>query len=167
MAMDERTRQELSQPFGPVMDSINALQKIWNERPPLLVAVGDDTLYRLLQNGVEPDIGVFDLKCRRQPIPKNQEEAILAVAGSAGEVENQPGTVSKSLGRAVDEALLSGRGWIRVDGEDDLAALVFMARSPDGTVILYGQPDAGMVWVEITPELRGRALEMLIKVRQQ
>lgn len=165
MALDEKLRSELALPFGEVLPAINALDRIWKVRPSLLVAVGDDTIYRLLKNGVKPDIGVFDLRCQRMPLDTEMENEILEASEGAQEAENPAGQVTPALSAAVEMALMQRGGWIRVDGEDDLAALVFFAKAPDGAVILYGQPKEGMVWVEAGEALRQRALGLLIKIR--
>ncbi len=165
MPMDEQARGELSAPFGEVYDAIVALQKIWSQRPRLLIAVGDDTIHRLVKNGVMPDIGVFDLRCMRAPLGREMEEAIVEAAGKCDVVRNPPGGVTNELSAAVEAALMLGSGWIRVDGEDDLAALVFFAKAPYGAVVLYGQPKQGMVWVEVNERLRGKAIDLLVRIK--
>jgi len=166
MALDEKTILELRTPFGPVMESLAAMQRIWARRPQLLIAVGDETLFRLLENGIKPDIGVFDLRCRRASIGEMKERLILNAAGNAIVARNPPGAITPELRAAVDESLLEGGRWIRIDGEDDLAALVFFARAPDGAVVLYGQPNMGLVFAEVDDEIRGRALELMLKIRE-
>lgn len=166
MAMDEETILALRAPFGPVMETLAAMQRIWARRPHLLVAVGDETIARLLDNGIRPDIGVFDLRCRREGIGEMKERLILNAAGDAIAAANPAGTITAELRSAVDEALLEGTRWIRVEGEDDLAALVFFARAPDGAVVLYGQPNMGLVWVEVDGKIREKAMELMLKIRE-
>jgi uncharacterized protein (UPF0218 family) len=39
---------------------------------------------------------------------------------------------------------------LRIDGEEDLAALAVLYHSPLGAYVYYGQPDVGMVRVVVT-----------------
>jgi uncharacterized protein (UPF0218 family) len=48
-----------------------------------------------------------------------------------------------------------------VDGEEDLATLPAVVAAPDGASVVYGQPDEGMVLVEVTPETRAEMRELL------
>ncbi|HJK04728.1 MAG TPA: DUF359 domain-containing protein [Methanocorpusculum sp.] len=50
---------------------------------------------------------------------------------------------------------------ILVEGEEDLAVLPLIERLPDGALILYGQPNEGVVVCEVTPVLRQHAKELL------
>lgn len=166
MALDEKTREKLKEPFGALLDSSIALQAIWASRPPLIIAVGDETIFRLLQNGVTPDIAAYDLKCKRKPVQDDVRKAILASAEKPIKVKSPAGEITRELSEEANAALLRGRGWIQIEGEDDLSALLFMARAQDGAVVLYGQPGKGMVWVQVNETVRGKARDFLIKMRE-
>jgi uncharacterized protein (UPF0218 family) len=47
---------------------------------------------------------------------------------------------------------------VLVKGEEDLAALVVMMYAPNGTLIVYGQPDEGAVLVEENEDVRNSAV---------
>ena len=48
-----------------------------------------------------------------------------------------------------------------VDGEEDLLGFPAVLLAPDDSVIIYGQPDVGIVWVPVTPENKTIARELL------
>ena len=50
---------------------------------------------------------------------------------------------------------------VLVDGEEDLAVLPLILILPDSSVILYGQPNEGVVFCEVNPTLRKKAEELL------
>ena len=46
---------------------------------------------------------------------------------------------------------------ITVFGEEDLLVLPVCIHAPDNSIVLYGQPNEGLVLVEITTEIRNKA----------
>ena len=46
---------------------------------------------------------------------------------------------------------------IYIDGEEDLVVLPLIQNLPVHSLVLYGQPDAGVVLCEITQDIRERA----------
>jgi len=53
---------------------------------------------------------------------------------------------------------------IFVRGEEDLAALPAILLAPEGSVVLYGQPDEGVVFVSITKSKKEEILDLLDKI---
>lgn len=169
MVMDEKLREKLAQPFGPVLEASQAIHRLFKDRPTLLIAVGDQTIYNLLSANHVPDIGIFDLRCQRKAVEEGMQEYILTAAtlqGGAPKIHNPAGGITPAMEKAVTEAVRKGKGWLQIEGEDDLAALVAMAHAPDHAVVLYGQPKEGMVWAGISQKLRHEAQELLQKVKE-
>ena len=50
---------------------------------------------------------------------------------------------------------------ITVFGEEDLLVLPVCIHAPDNSIVLYGQPNEGLVLVEITTEIRNKAQTLL------
>ena len=117
-----------------------------------------------------PDIGIYDLHCQRKAVDIGMREYILTAASFAGEparVSNPAGTIQPELERAVEQALKDGKGWVHIEGEDDLAGLVVMAHAPARSILLYGQPQKGVVWVEIDAKKKHEARELLEQVKKE
>jgi uncharacterized protein (UPF0218 family) len=77
-------------------------------------------------------------------------------------VRNPSWEITVDLWRAIGEAFKTGdRVLIEVQGEEDLAALACIAMAPDGSAVLYGLPDRGVVVVKASARARGQALDIL------
>ncbi len=169
MPMNETLRARLAKPFGEVLDFNDVAGRIRSARPSLLAAVGDQTIMHLLDAGLTPDIGIFDLLCQRKEVPPEWKKKLEAAArreGGAVRAFNAPGTVNALMEDSVRDCLGIGSGWVEINGEDDLASLVVMAYARIGSVLLYGQPNAGMVWVEIDEKKQKEARELLKEIKQ-
>ncbi|MFH1095142.1 MAG: DUF359 domain-containing protein [Candidatus Micrarchaeota archaeon] len=164
--MSDEIRRQLSKPFGPLMGFDEALPAI-SRRRGALIAVGDQTILNLLAQGIRPDIGVYDGATRRKPIPQGSLDKIegAAHAGPLTYAKNPAGSISMDMEAKVIQALAAGKGWVRIEGEDDLASLVAMAGAWEGSLLLYGQPGEGVVVVEIDGKMKKKAKELLKKIK--
>ena len=50
---------------------------------------------------------------------------------------------------------------VSVDGEEDLLGFPAVLLAPEDAVVLYGQPDVGIIWVPVTIENKVLARELL------
>jgi hypothetical protein len=50
---------------------------------------------------------------------------------------------------------------ITVDGEEDLLVLPVCMSAPENSVVLYGQPNEGLVLVHVTPEIQAKVQKIL------
>jgi len=48
-----------------------------------------------------------------------------------------------------------------VNGEEDLLVIPVCIYAPDNSVVMYGQPNEGLVIVKITPEIRNKTQTLL------
>jgi cytidyltransferase-like protein len=83
-------------------------------------------------------------------------------------VKNPPGNITPTLfaaiKRSIKSYLANGRQRIiKVLGEEDLAGVPAMLLSPLGSVVLYGQPQEGLVVVEIIEEKKEELLLLIQK----
>ena len=113
-----------------------------------LVIVGDITLRNMLAVGVTPHLAIVDLKSRRK------KEKGTKLEGTIVKVVNPPGMISKDLWDKIHEAIEKSGTTILVDGEEDLAVLPCIIEADWDTVILYGQPDEGIVYVHVNEETK-------------
>jgi uncharacterized protein (UPF0218 family) len=155
--LPESLRLEFKKPFGKVMDNDELIRQI-KSRKGLLITVGDECSYSLIKNGINPDIVIYDLRVKRKDILGEMRDALGKFDDDEVIVHNQPGVIMDELIASVKDALRKGRGKILVKGEEDLAALVVMIYAPDGSLVVYGQPDEGAVLVEENAEVREMAV---------
>lgn len=113
---------------------------------PIFV-VGDASANFVLNNGLRPQIIIYDRKVERRQVPKDLELAINDYDIKEIKVKNPQSTLTHELVEAVKVGL-NGKVKIFVEGEDDLTALAIIALAKKGT-LLYGLPKAGMLIVDI------------------
>ncbi|NYZ76611.1 DUF359 domain-containing protein [Candidatus Micrarchaeota archaeon] len=155
--LQETLRPELRRPFGKVVNNDELLRAI-KDRKGLLISVGDECSYLLIKAGVNPDVVVYDLRIRRKDVIGDIRDVLGKFNDGEVIVHNQAGVIMDELIESVKDALEKGRGKIFVKGEEDLATLVVMMYAPNGSLIVYGQPDEGAVLVEENEEVRNRAI---------
>lgn len=144
-------------------------------RPILVCTVGDEATKMCNQIGIAVNLAVFDFKVRRVKIYNSISDlgfispfARGPLANPVVTVRNPAGNITKTLLEAVRKSI---KGFIqdrktkliKVVGEDDLAALPVILLSPLNSIVLYGQPDRGVVVVKVTEEVKTKLLEMIQK----
>lgn len=159
-------RGELKEPLGElVRGEIPApyLRIAPLVRGSFLVTVGDVVTENALRVGLSPDLAIYDHKTKRREYnPAVDSNAVFLT------VKNPPGTVTKALLNAIKKgveiALRGRRVHIKVNGEEDLAAIPAVLYAPTGSVVLYGQPDEGVVLIKVTPECKRRCAKILSRM---
>ena len=112
-----------------------------------IIAVGDQVVFALLSHGIRPHVAVFDFKTLRNPVDIAVRERLEKEYPDANRVYNPAGEITKGLA-LIAPILMRDGGALLVEGEEDLAALVFIDIMEKGYVVLYGQPGEGAVLVE-------------------
>jgi len=131
-----------------------------------VVAVGDATVQSLFKLGVHPHVRVFDLKTRREALSAKDQAWFSTLHGQRLTAVNPAGHVTPSLEKAVHAALASPvPANVFVIGEEDLAVLPALLHAPLGATICYGQPKVGLVVVDVTPENKAKAHQLLGKFK--
>ncbi len=138
--------------------------------PTRLISVGDVTTFHLLEAGIFPDICIVDNRTKRQPVATHMSTRNMDKIYKEVSVDNPAGIITDALIKTLCEAFASEKPLrIFVRGEEDLATLPVILLAPLGAVVLYGQPDEGVVLVKVTEEKKKeiRALfEKLISKNQ-
>lgn len=168
MAINNIMRERLAKPFGEVLAFEGVKGRLQANRPKTIIAVGDQTIVNLLGAKIIPDIAVYDGICQRKEVPREWMTLIREAAmreGGSIRAPNMPGTINPKMEARVRDVLSIGGGWVEIEGEDDLCSLVVMAYARAGSVLLYGQPNAGMVWVEIDEKKQKEAQEILREIK--
>lgn len=150
--MPEGLRILLHKPFGRLIENIGELKNI---NPGKVVTVGDVTTMYFLKNGINPAISVIDFIVERKKrftditqLGFRRDEKITKVINPAGTISEDVWPVLaqtvKKLSRKKSTQI------ILVDGEEDLLVLPLILSLPLSFMIFYGQPNAGLVQVEVT-----------------
>ena len=161
LTLPDDLRGAFKDPMGPVYTDTERLLAAAGDP---IVAVGDVVTYHLRVAGRDPDVAVIDGKTKREAVGE-EIAAVLDDENHRIDVENAPATLSAAMLDALVEALASDDPVvIYVTGEEDLATVPAIVAAPEGASVVYGQPDEGMVLVDVTPESRREARELLAKL---
>ncbi|MFA5077182.1 MAG: DUF359 domain-containing protein [Candidatus Micrarchaeia archaeon] len=163
MIVPEHVKSELREPLGALMDFQHFLSMYGKER---IVAVGDAVVLALLRAKAEPFVSVYDFSTRRSPLPESEKNELARKYQKPRVCENPAGTITESLEESAKLVLKTG-GALKVHGEEDLAALVFMRLCPNGLVIIYGQPEKGVVAIECNEKSRKKAEGFFERMRER
>lgn len=162
LVVPEEMRKELRKPLGELLQFGDFLEKYGKRK---IIAVGDIVTLALLGRGMRPFAAVYDFRSMRSELEKEGREKISSAYPSPLVAENPPGKITDELEKEAEKISKAG-GALFVEGEEDLAALVFMRISPRDCVIMYGQPGEGVVAVECNEKSRKKAEELFKKMRR-
>ncbi len=165
--LTERLRVFLKEPFGTLIEgtrqqTMSQLKRlILDEKPPLIVSVGDVVSKNLHDGNIHPHLSIIDYISRRnQVIPKESpvEKTVY--------VKNPQGTITDEALSAVKAALETNvHTHIVVDGEEDLLALASVLYAPENSFVIYGQPCVGIVVVFASVEKKAQVKEFLKEMK--
>ncbi|HOP09469.1 MAG TPA: DUF359 domain-containing protein, partial [Candidatus Methanofastidiosa archaeon] len=71
--------------------------------------------------------------------------------------------ITRELWDAIRDCDLDNRK-IFIDGEEDLATLPAIFFAPEGAIVVYGQPDEGIVIVNVTDEKKKEVYSILSRM---
>lgn len=161
LKLPEEVRPLLKRPLGKLFPNVAAaIERLRQLHPLRLITVGDVVTAELLEAGLRPDVAVVDMKVKRLPADEKTKRAVEAFEAKVVRVKNQAGNITPELREALEAAKPPLK--IVVEGEEDLATLPAVLSAPLGSAIVYGQPDEGLVLVEVT-EPKRREFETLLK----
>lgn len=147
--IDDNTISEFKKPLGKLYPNFeDAIPDI--KKAEFLISVGDQTTKNLIDNDLTPNLGIIDNRIQR----KNHTHDIIQ-ENNILEAENPPGTITDDLWETIESAINSikkdgVKRQIIVKGEEDLAVLPCILIAPEDTIILYGQPNEGVVYVKVS-----------------
>lgn len=159
MILPNKHRQLFSNPFGDLVDDslINRnyiLQKV--SGVSCVVTVGDKTTEKILSYDIVPDLQIVDGLEKRQPRPVPYSPVdTISCSNPAGHITDE--AVSAIIRAYESESPLC----VRVDGEEDLLFIPALIYAPDDTMLMYGQPNRGMVLVQANPKTKSKAKQLL------
>ncbi|MGY5143278.1 MAG: GTP-dependent dephospho-CoA kinase family protein [Candidatus Nitrosopumilus sp. bin_32a] len=122
-----------------------------------VISVGDRTTEKMINFHLTPSLQIIDgqEKRKKKELPKSDNATELTVDNPAAEITSQSITVIKKA------FTLQAPVRILVNGEEDLLVLPVCIHAPENAVVLYGQPNEGLVIVRITPEIRNKVQTLL------
>ena len=161
MQLSDDLRDQLKNPLGNLVsdndpNKENIIKKITAES--IIITVGDRTTENILQLGLKPQIQIID------GLEKRSECAVPAddTINTKLSCKNPPGEITEESIQVIQKAFSSEPPVrITVDGEEDLLVIPVCIHAPENSVVMYGQPNEGLVIVTITPEIRAKVQKIL------
>ena len=161
MQLPENLRDQLKNPLGNLIkdndpNKENVLKKIYAES--IIITVGDKTTENMVQLGLRPQIQIIDGLEKRNQRTVPVDDAINTKLSC----KNPPGEITEESMQIIQKAF-SCESPVRiiVDGEEDLLVIPVCIFAPENSVVIYGQPNEGLVIVQITPEIRAKVQKIL------
>jgi phosphopantetheine adenylyltransferase/uncharacterized protein (UPF0218 family) len=156
-------KDELRSPIGDLISGPEdnyaiaveeVMHRLKKDNPTLVIAVGDIITSSLQKAGFDPHISFIDNRTRRRDVSVHH-----TAHETYGPYQNPAGRISSKIALAyawiVKDTLEDKKHrQIVIDGEEDLLGLPAILLAPLGSVVLYGQFDAGIVYVPVTEEMK-------------
>lgn len=163
LRLTDEVREKVRNPLGslitgsPEKSMLTLKDIIEREKPTKLFAVGDFVTSNIIENGITANLFVIDNKIMRKPVENTsiKGRATIVACNPAGMITSE---AFEAVKRAVEDPAIT---CIVIDGEEDLLTLSVIKFAPFGAIVVYGQPEAGLVIVRVTKKKR-REIEHLI-----
>ena len=160
MKLPNSLRDQLKTPLGILLpidqDNKENIQKYLLDES-YIITVGDRTTEKMIEYGIIPSLQIIDgfEKRKQREFPKLGNASELMIDNPAAEITLQSIEIIKKAFEMTPPIRLT------VNGEEDLLVLPVCIHAPKNSVVLYGQPNKGLVLVEITAEIRNKAQTLL------
>ena len=160
MKLPDSLRDQLKIPLGLLLpigqDNKENIQKHLSD-DSYIITVGDRTTEKMIEYGIIPSLQIVDgfEKRQKREFPKLGKEFEL-------KIDNPPAEITLHSIHIIKKAFeMTSPIRLIVNGEEDLLVLPACIHAPKNSVILYGQPNKGLVLVQITTEIRNKAQTLL------
>lgn len=150
--LPSENRIHFTKPIGTLYENFEDIVNILKNH--IVYTVGDVVTYNALKYNITPDISIIDGITQR-----GKYDTINTSNMHVFNVNNDAGTITDELIIAIGNANISKPSIVVVKGEEDLALLPLAAIAEDDSVILYGQPNEGVVVCHVNKEFRIKIAE--------
>ena len=160
MKLPDSLRDQLKIPLGILLpigqDNKENIKKHLSDNS-YIITVGDRTTEKMIDFDLIPSLQIIDglEKRQKREFPK---------LGNASEltIDNPPAEITLQSIEIIKKAFtMNSPVRLTVNGEEDLLVLPVCIHAPENSVVLYGQPNQGLVLVQITTEIRNKAQTLL------
>ena len=161
MQLPDDLRDQLKNPLGNLIsdndpNKENIIKKISAEST--IITVGDRTTENMLQLGLKPQVQIIDgLEKRNQRIVLTDDTVNTNLS-----CKNSPGEITEESIQVIQKAFsCEPPVRITVDGEEDLLVIPVCIHAPENSIVMYGQPNEGLVIIRVTPEIKAKVQKIL------
>lgn len=161
MKLPDSLRDRFKNPLGDLIPESQAnksnIQKHISKNS-YLITVGDRTTEKMIDFGLIPSLQIIDnqeKRVKREPAKPDSRYTELVCNNPAAEITLQSIDMIKKA--FVSKAPVR----LTVVGEEDLLVIPVCIYAPENSIVMYGQPNEGLVIVKITPEIRNKTQRLL------
>jgi len=123
-----------------------------------VITVGDRTTEKMIDFGLIPSLQIIDSQEKRVkrelPTGANISTDLTCDNPAAEITEESIGAIKKAFSSKPPVRLI-------VNGEEDLLVIPVCVHAPENSIVMYGQPNEGLVIVDVTSEIRNKAQRLL------
>ena len=166
--LPDNLRQTLKQPIGELFSDAYPMPDLLKKYSgqllhPFLITVGDVATIKFLKFGITPDISIVDLHIQRKRVYENVLSLGFRRINVLKKAKNTAGTLSYESYLALDRLIRyePRPSILQIDGEEDLLALFAIFLSPLDSLIVYGQPNQGLVVIQVTEKVKEQSRKWL------
>ena len=151
----------MKNPLGVLLQEKDATKeniKKFIKENTFVITVGDRTTEKMIEFGLIPSLQIIDGQEKRTKRNLPEEfgvSTILRCDNPAAEITSQSIEIIKKAFKSKTPVR------ILVNGEEDLLVLPVCIFAPENSIVLYGQPNVGLVITKITPEIRNKTQKLL------
>lgn len=161
----DKLKREMRKPYGEIVLSEDKtteqtakliIDKLATYRSPFVITVGDIITESLVTQGLKPNLAIID--------GINKRHRLILSTSSVGYQKdsyfiNKPGTIYKKVALEMENRLHQSSysadiNVMLIKGEEDLLALPAILFAPLGAIVLYGHIEYGVIWIEVTEEIK-------------
>jgi len=162
--LTDHLREELKKPLGILVKKGKEADYIKKNllNKDFVITVGDRTTESFVLAGGKPKLEIVDLKEKRSTREKTETAAEEII-----KVRNEAGTINDEAIEVIKNSLNSPkRVRIEIDGEEDLLGIPCIIYAPEGSYVLYGQPNEGLVVVRVDRNMKNKANAILLSMEK-
>lgn len=142
---------QLKAPMGDLVSEEKLTELLEKYNPVCTAVVGDASVETCIKQNIAFDYGVYDNKSKRKRTKHTHlpDYPIIESQNPAGQLTHQ---VIDDLRKLIHEP----NGLLKIKGEEDLLVLALILLLPLESLIIYGQPNEGLVVVEVNEYTKDR-----------
>jgi uncharacterized protein (UPF0218 family) len=158
--LPDSIRDQFKNPLGVLIPEPQATKETIQKHldsNSFVITVGDRTTQKMIEFDLIPSLMIVDGQEKRskRQAPQFDSATQITVDNPAAEITLQSiDVIKKALTMNPPVRIL-------VNGEEDLLVLPVCIHAPENSVIMYGQPNEGLVVVKISTEIRNKAQRLV------
>ena len=162
--LSEDRRLRFKEPLGQlysqsrINEALNIIRRQCEIANKYIITVGDRVTSFCIENKLVPKIAIIDRKEKRGKFKRTFVEYFNRIVIA----ENEAGTINFNLCKDILSALKNpGNTIIIIIGEEDLVASLAILAANNGDLVIYGQPNQGIVLCRVNDNLKTLILSII------